>query len=105
MRIEEDLKVIDHYLCIRMPHEVDHHNAGNIAEAADEMICKSEVLGRVIVNKKICKWLYKHYNACRCNHQQRAVRTVDFRVELCKSTVITIFNCRHLPCLKKYCNN
>jgi len=43
MKLEEDFKVIDHYLCIRMPREVDHHNAGSIAEAADEMICKSEV--------------------------------------------------------------
>ena len=43
MKVEEDFKVIEHYLCIKMPREVDHHNAGNIAEAADEMICKSEV--------------------------------------------------------------
>ena len=43
MKVEEDFKVIEHYLCIKMPREVDHHNAGNIAEQADEMICKSEV--------------------------------------------------------------
>ena len=43
MRVEEDFKVIDHYLCICMPKEVDHHNAGAITQHADEMICKSEV--------------------------------------------------------------
>lgn len=43
MKVEEDFKVIDHYLCIKMPREVDHHNAGNIIEQADEMICRREV--------------------------------------------------------------
>ena len=43
MRVEEDFKVIDHYLCICMPKEVDHHNAGAITQHADEMICKREV--------------------------------------------------------------
>ena len=43
MRVEEDFKVIDHYLCICMPKEVDHHNASGITQKADEMICKSEV--------------------------------------------------------------
>lgn len=43
MRVEEDFKVIDHYLCICMPKEVDHHNAAAITQQADEMICKREV--------------------------------------------------------------
>ncbi len=43
MRVEEDFKVIDHYLCIKMPREVDHHNAGQIIRHADEMICDREV--------------------------------------------------------------
>ena len=43
MKVEEDFKVIDHYLCICMPKEVDHHNATGITQKADEMICKSEV--------------------------------------------------------------
>lgn len=43
MRLEEDFKVIDHYLCVCMPKEVDHHNAGAIMQYADEMICKREV--------------------------------------------------------------
>ena len=41
--IEGQFKVIDDYLCIKMPKEVDHHNAGNITQQADEMICRSEV--------------------------------------------------------------
>jgi len=43
MTAAEEFKVIDHYLCIKMPKEVDHHNAGKITAQADEMICKSEV--------------------------------------------------------------
>lgn len=43
MKVEEEFKVIDHYLCIKMPKEVDHHNASKITKQADEMICKSEV--------------------------------------------------------------
>ena len=43
MNVEEEYQVIDHYLCIKMPREVDHHNAGKITEQADEMICRSEV--------------------------------------------------------------
>lgn len=43
MKVKEDFKVIDHYLCIRMPREVDHHNAGYISQQADELIYKSEV--------------------------------------------------------------
>ena len=43
MELKDDFKVIDHYLCIKMPREVDHHNAGYIAGQADEMLCKSEV--------------------------------------------------------------
>ena len=43
MKTEEGFQVIEHYLCIKMPREVDHHNARKIAEQADEMICRSEV--------------------------------------------------------------
>jgi len=43
MRVEEDFKVIDHYLCICMPKEVDHHNAAAITQHADTMICQREV--------------------------------------------------------------
>lgn len=43
MRVEEDFKVIDHYLCICMPKEVDHHNAETIIQQADAMICQREV--------------------------------------------------------------
>ena len=43
MRLEEDFKVIDHYLCVCMPKEVDHHNARAIMQYADEMICTRDV--------------------------------------------------------------
>ena len=43
MKVEEDFKVIEHYLCIMMPKEIDHHNAGEISERADYFICHEDV--------------------------------------------------------------
>ena len=43
MKVEEDFKVIENYLCIQMPQEIDHHNAKEIIEHADAIICKQEV--------------------------------------------------------------
>lgn len=39
----EEFQVIDHYLCIRMPKELDHHMATGIHRRADEIICESDV--------------------------------------------------------------
>lgn len=39
----DDFKVIDNYLMIRMPEEVDHHKASYISEGADSYIMKEEV--------------------------------------------------------------
>lgn len=35
---EGQFKVIDDYLCIRMPKEIDHHNAENLSRKVDEFI-------------------------------------------------------------------
>ena len=43
MQILEEFKVIDHYLCIRMPKEMDHHVATGISRRADCIICESDV--------------------------------------------------------------
>lgn len=43
MMVKEDFKIIDHCLCIRMPGEIDHHNAGGIIALADELICDESV--------------------------------------------------------------
>lgn len=43
MIAEESFKVIEHYLCIKMPLEIDHHNAGDISEKADAFICHEEI--------------------------------------------------------------
>ncbi len=43
MKVEDDFKVIENYLCIRMPKEIDHHNAGEISENADYFICHENV--------------------------------------------------------------
>ena len=34
--MEEDFKVIDNYLMVKMPEEVDHHKSVYISETADE---------------------------------------------------------------------
>ena len=45
--MEEDFKVIDNYLMVRMPEEVDHHKSVYISETADEYIMK-EGVGNVV---------------------------------------------------------
>ena len=39
----ENFQVIDHYLVVRLPEEIDHHRAGYICEEADKYIRKNEV--------------------------------------------------------------
>lgn len=39
----EDFQVINNYLVVRLPEEVDHHRAGYICEQADRYIVKREV--------------------------------------------------------------
>ncbi len=43
MKQEQHYKVINDYLCIRMPQEIDHHNAEAISRNADRLICEREV--------------------------------------------------------------
>lgn len=39
----QELAVIDNYLCIKMPREVDHHGAAGIRESADRLILDDNV--------------------------------------------------------------
>lgn len=39
----EDFQVIDNYLMVRLPKEVDHHRAGYICENADRYILQENV--------------------------------------------------------------
>lgn len=39
----EEYAIIDNYLCIRMPREVDHHGAAGIRECADRLILDDKV--------------------------------------------------------------
>ena len=39
----EDFKIIDNYLCVRLPEEVDHHKSAYISENADKLILKEQV--------------------------------------------------------------
>ncbi len=41
--MEEDFRVIDNYLMIRMPTEIDHHKSVNISSKADRFILSREV--------------------------------------------------------------
>ena len=45
--MEEDFKVIDNYLMVKMPKEVDHHNSGYISKTADKFIMKDGI-GNVV---------------------------------------------------------
>lgn len=39
----EDFKVIDNYLMVKMPEEIDHHKAAYISEGADNYIMQGKV--------------------------------------------------------------
>ena len=39
----EQFAVIDNYLCIKMPQEVDHHGAAGIRENADRLLDSSGI--------------------------------------------------------------
>lgn len=39
----EEYAIIDNYLCIKMPTEVDHHRAAGIRECADRLILNDKV--------------------------------------------------------------
>lgn len=41
--LEEDFQVIDHCLMIRLPEEVDHHQAAIICEHADRLLYREDV--------------------------------------------------------------
>lgn len=41
--MEEDFKVIENYLMVRMPEELDHHMAAGIRKTADQMIMERDV--------------------------------------------------------------
>jgi len=41
--MENDFKVIDNYLMIKMPEEIDHHNSAYISKTADDFIVKEGV--------------------------------------------------------------
>lgn len=43
MKQEQQYKVINDCLCIKMPQEIDHHNAEAISRHADRMICEEGV--------------------------------------------------------------
>lgn len=41
--MEENFKVIDNYLMVRMPEEIDHHKSSYISENADRFIVRENV--------------------------------------------------------------
>ena len=43
MNVADCFKVIGDYLCIRMPKEIDHHNAQCFSEQADYFICHKKI--------------------------------------------------------------
>lgn len=45
--MEADFKVIDNYLMVRMPTEIDHHQSGAISRKADTFLLKNPIQGIV----------------------------------------------------------
>ena len=45
--MEEEFKIIDNYLMIRMPNEIDHHQSAYISKMADKYIM-NEQIGNVV---------------------------------------------------------
>jgi len=41
--MEEKFEIIDHYLMIRLPEEIDHHVSGRISRRADHLLMDKEV--------------------------------------------------------------
>ena len=41
--LQEDFRVIDNCLCIRMPEEVDHYHAEELCRIADHYILEEQV--------------------------------------------------------------
>ena len=51
-----DFKVIDNYLMVKMPKEVDHHNSGYISKTADKFIMKDGI-GNVVFDFEDTKFM------------------------------------------------
>lgn len=41
--MQQECEIIDNYLCIKMPKELDHHGASDIRKLADELIIDDRV--------------------------------------------------------------
>ena len=54
--MEEDFKVIDNYLMVKMPKEVDHNNSGYISKTADKFIMKDGI-GNVVFDFEDTKFM------------------------------------------------
>jgi|GEM_PF-4895372 len=86
--MEEEFKVIDNYLMVRMPAEVDHHASEYIGRTADRYILK-EGVGNVVFDfektrfmdssgigiiigryKKITCWRQGFCGQCGCKDQK-----------------------------------
>ena len=54
--MEEDFKVIENYLMVRMPEEVDHHKSVYISETTDRYILK-EGIGNIVFDFENTKFM------------------------------------------------
>ena len=54
--MEERFQMIENYLMIRMPEEVDHHQASSLSERADEYIM-NEGVGNVVFDFEVTRFM------------------------------------------------
>ena len=105
-RMAGDYQIIDNYLCIRMPEEVDHHRSDEICKNADHYILESQV-GNVVFDFEDTHFmdssgigiLIGRYKLISCfGGRSGACSSLPGWTELWKSWNET-FNQRRLPCI------
>ena len=65
---EGQFKVIGDYLCIRMPKEIDHHNAEILSKTVDAFIYEKKVNNIVFDFQLLVLLLYKNSNTKKHKH-------------------------------------
>ena len=69
--MEEDYKIIDHYLMIRLPEEIDHHSCSVICRRADHMMLDNSV-SHIVFDFSDTKFMDSSGIGVQTRHAQKA---------------------------------
>ena len=89
--MEEDYKIIDHYLMIRLPEEIDHHSCSVICRRADHMMLDNSV-SHIVFDFSDTKFMDSS-GICRRIRQRRYDRRLAHRILSCQGRNL----CPRLP--------